>query len=1017
MYSFFFNINIYTFYIEIMPIKLDGEKILVTNGDSNYELEKVKSKGYRELSQETTQAPTIVNKNDNEDVEYLMFKHDGSSNDQTTHTFTVNEDTICDIFMIGGGGGGGWNTAGGGGSGAAIISLNNTFNGTYTIKIGNGGAAGINGSATGSNGYDSTISKSSQILFNAKGGGGGGDSSSIGNQGGSAGGSGNANTTSQTPLDTNIVNGISNIAPTSPGTISVSGQDYIVLGTSGGEGAGGDAGGGYGYEDINGGGGGGLGQSGQNSTRTEIAANGGNGVYKVTINSVDYNLKEYFSPNTHFGVYNASDLSYYIGGGGGGGGYEIIAEESRGGLGGGGNGRDAGGGGVAGNGVNNTGSGGGGGEGNTHTPGAGGSGLIIIRKKLNNTNSFTSEDITQEILTYKYNPDTAVSGQSEYTINFTQETKCDILLVGGGGGGGGSNGGGGGGGGGLIFYPNVTLNGAHSIKVGKGGSKGASSQNGTNGNDSSITINGATIIAVGGGGGGQGSYRNGNDGGSGGGMRTNHTGTQSNSTQLNGELELWKGYGNKGGYNIGNNNISAGGGGAGEMGYSNYGYKDTTTTSPDTGVLKGRGGDGLNQVTINNVTYNFIELFGDKNGEKYNNQTYFAGGGAGSEANGGNFICTGGYGGGANSASGNNNGNDGTPNTGGGGSGGNNQNVSASGGDGGSGIVIIRIHKDITHKKVVLKYDYDVNNNFAKIPVDSTNLMAHYKFNDSTNLGTDATDNSNDAIVYGEPEYLSNNSISFTQGDGSQYLLFPTNIIKDSGTTREQLTFTFWINKQQSFTGHATYFCIDNNVSSDFSKTIFFGQTGTGSTYIHVRYGNSTVDINTDFDNRATNVWNHYAFVLRKDGNNANIKFYVNGIEYTAYNSNITWIELDDNLKFNRWQTGIYNDNINKHVRDFRIYNKSLSFDEINNLYKENIVSWIKDPNNSSTVAAAKDWKLISYGSSNENWLPGGLLNNISTDKYLAFIYEDTGTYTWVILKKNVIDNNYNWPFNCVELD
>ena len=34
-----------------MPIKLDGEKILITEDDQNYELERVKSYGYRELSQ------------------------------------------------------------------------------------------------------------------------------------------------------------------------------------------------------------------------------------------------------------------------------------------------------------------------------------------------------------------------------------------------------------------------------------------------------------------------------------------------------------------------------------------------------------------------------------------------------------------------------------------------------------------------------------------------------------------------------------------------------------------------------------------------------------------------------------------------------------------------------------------------------------------------------------------------------------------------------------------------------
>ena len=294
---------------------------------------------------------------------------------------------------------------------------------------------------------------------------------------------------------------------------------------------------------------------------------------------------------------------------------------------------------------------------------------------------------THKILTFTH--DGSANNQTEYTVNFPENTTCDILIVGGGGGGGGANGGGGGGAGGLVFYPNIILNTNITIKVGKGGNKGAYNVNGDNGKDSSIIINSNTISAVGGGGGGQGSNKNGLDGGSGGGMRHNNSGTQSSSTQSTGTDELWKGYGNKGGFNIGNISTSGGGGGAGEMGYNNYGHKDTTTTT-DNGALKGRGGDGLNEVIINGIIYNFKQLFGDVYGEKYNDEIYFAGGGGGSAANGDSFICKGGYGGGASSASGNNNGNDGLPNTGGGGSGGNNGNVSASGGNGGSGIVIIR---------------------------------------------------------------------------------------------------------------------------------------------------------------------------------------------------------------------------------------------------------------------------------------------------------------------------------------
>ena len=77
-------------------------------------------------------------------------------------------------------------------------------------------------------------------------------------------------------------------------------------------------------------------------------------------------------------------------------------------------------------------------------------------------------DSTDEVVSFKYNPDTAVSGQTEYTINFPQETECDILIVGGGGGGGRRHGTGGGAGT-LIYHKGIACNGTYSIKVGNGG--------------------------------------------------------------------------------------------------------------------------------------------------------------------------------------------------------------------------------------------------------------------------------------------------------------------------------------------------------------------------------------------------------------------------------------------------------------------------------------------------------------------------------------------------------------------
>jgi hypothetical protein len=59
------------------------------------------------------------------------------------YTFTTTEPLICDILIVGGGGGGGAGHGGGGGAGQLILIHQATLNGTYTIKVGNGGNGAI----------------------------------------------------------------------------------------------------------------------------------------------------------------------------------------------------------------------------------------------------------------------------------------------------------------------------------------------------------------------------------------------------------------------------------------------------------------------------------------------------------------------------------------------------------------------------------------------------------------------------------------------------------------------------------------------------------------------------------------------------------------------------------------------------------------------------------------------------------------------------------------------------------
>ena len=253
---------------------------------------------------------------------------------------------------------------------------------------------------------------------------------------------------------------------------------------------------------------------------------------------------------------------------------------------------------------------------------------------------------------YKYIPFVNTgANQTPYNIHFSENTECDILIVGGGGGGGGRHGGGGGAGG-LIYQTGLTLTGIYNINVGKGGNGGGvdySIVDGINGNNSSL----GTHVAIGGGFGNGPDSGNGGDGGSGGG-----------STYANPGLGT-PGQGNNGG--DGATNASpynhGGGGGAGAVGVNG------------TSNSNGNGGIGR-EIGITGV-----------------NIFYAGGGGGGGHGPNAPNIGLGGNGGGGNGGGPNlpDRGDDGVNGLGGGGGG---SSVSSSqgggGGNGGSGIVIIR---------------------------------------------------------------------------------------------------------------------------------------------------------------------------------------------------------------------------------------------------------------------------------------------------------------------------------------
>jgi hypothetical protein len=265
---------------------------------------------------------------------------------QTSYTVNFPESTLCDILVVGGGGGGGYSYVGGGGGGGGYVYLQNISvpSGNYTVNVGSGGTAGVNGASPagwGGNGANSSIAGAINYIALGGGGGAGGSASGtitgIGNNGGSGGGGSYRNI----------------------GSVAAAGGTSTQFSTYG-YGTGG-SGNGYGSPWQQGGGGGGA-----SGTTNGTSGTGNNGL----ANSI-----------------TGSSITY-AGGGGGGNDFATIYQGGSGGGGAGSNGSGTNIPPVAG--TDGLGGGGGGARGGgTGNAAKGGSGIVIIRYKSTKTGNQT----------------------------------------------------------------------------------------------------------------------------------------------------------------------------------------------------------------------------------------------------------------------------------------------------------------------------------------------------------------------------------------------------------------------------------------------------------------------------------------------------------------------------------------------------------------------------------------------------------------------------------------------------
>jgi hypothetical protein len=666
-----------------MPITLNHSNIGVQyNTGSNYIIETVKSdlylrnEIYNTIVSNNLQAapvtPIVYIENTSNIYAVESYTYSGSAN-TADYTRVFPKNTTCDILIVGGGGGGGYAYVGGGGGGGGYVYLQNVLisTGSCSIKVGGGGADGVNGASPagwGSNGNNSSIT--GIINYIALGGGGGaggslnGTITGIGNNGGSGGGGSYRN--------------ISQSAAAGGTSTQLSTYGY-------GSGGSGNS---YGSPWVTGGGGGGA-----SGTTNGTSATGNNGLSNsITGTSITY------AGGGGGGVDGSTPSSGGTGGGGGGAnqtGTLVKAVAGTDGLGGGGGGSASG------------------------AAAKGGSGIIIIRYLVGTipTNNLltTAPIVSPNIYPVKTNVFTHSGGteaQTSYTINFPNNTICDILMIGGGGGGGKDRAGGGGAGALILSIGNILSAGTYTISVGKGSLGATTGVNAVNGYDCEIVNSVGTVIYRAKGGGGGQSLNDPNastggnapDGGCGGGKVSQFTGLGGNvvSTNIVGGITTgpvvtttYGVYGKDGGRNITGWNGSNGGAldGAGGGGIGEGGSDTGSLVAVDSQFVAtngGKGGDGLYFATINGIVYNFKNYFNVEGIQDGTTGNFFiGGGGGGGDANEGVAGIGGKGGGGAGGESSV----IGVSATGFGSGGGGGGASDFNGGNGSAGIVVIRVRE------------------------------------------------------------------------------------------------------------------------------------------------------------------------------------------------------------------------------------------------------------------------------------------------------------------------------------
>jgi hypothetical protein len=220
---------------------------------------------------------------------------------------------------------------------------------------------------------------------------------------------------------------------------------------------------------------------------------------------------------------------------------------------------------------------------------------------------------------------------------------------------------------------------------------------------------------------------------------------------------------------------------------------------------------------------------------------------------------------------------------------------------------------------------------YVSLPSDSTNLKAHYKFDEGEELvdsaGNYPLTNSGTDVIFSSSEKLIGKS-SYFPASGTNYLSITNQFNPYTIWNGNGITFSWWMKL---------------NSSEQYGRTFEFGSSSSSTTSYRISNyaynGTNTIAIKTNVDivneplfpgNNGIGVWKHYVWCVDANGVWSS---YLNGVNQ---NISVTANIPDMTYTISRLGESIYggpSDKLQGYLDDFRVYDKVLTQNEVTTLY------------------------------------------------------------------------------------